>query len=871
MGGFCVKVECIAIVKDYAKADVRAQQTLEDAFTRMGIQAEAFHVLEDANLFFRKMGEMFARSDVIVAAADEGSFLEQKWNMLKALGLKSEICPAVASVIRAELSAPDTSMKAHALMPKDAAVFLTSDGLYSGFAVQSGKQTLLYLPLSGSRMDEIVENGVEPYFADRIAAAAPKAETRVEETPEPPDEKPQAERPTIDIPDNNERFDETARLLSERDLTVAFASTETNVFIQNGVRSNPLFGESFIPAAVQDDPASRDSRTERIACLADAARQEIGTTLGAAISNIYSLGMDSKELFLYVALSDGTDANVRKITGQPGLSTGDLVSLATNELYTMLQDYADGAAFPPDDTEVKPLRLYAESAQSAAANAKRKRGTAIRVAVCIAIALILCVLIGFYFKDQVSAFFDNVQQQAPAALVQATTTTTMPQTTEYIPEETTEQTQPFTAEDVDLALFGTADAVPEETTTAAATLSAEEWAKRLAKSTTAAGSTATTAATTKKAATTAATTKKTAATTAASKTTTRAAFTLPEFLTTTRAAKSAQEATEKEKETTTKAASTTAAAAKASDTTTTAKAETTTAATTVATTTTKPATTAAASTDVSGTKFTFTAYGYGHGVGMSQLGALAYSQKGWSYRDILSHYYPGTTLTRETPPSTVTYHGQTYEMENFMIRVVQQEIGGYCRSGDEEALKAQTVAAYSYIKARNFKLGENSVARSTLPESQLSSMVRAAVKSVLGEYLTYNGKTISAQFFASSAGKTTSAESVWGGNYPYLQGGVESIESVSASSTSVSTAEFKKMVEAYNRNNPSKSITLSGAPSGWLEILSHDRARGDVGYVREIRVGDRTMSGNDFRVFYNTYSSDATPGLRSHCFSIALG
>ncbi len=36
--------------------------------------------------------------------------------------------------------------------------------------------------------------------------------------------------------------------------------------------------------------------------------------------------------------------------------------------------------------------------------------------------------------------------------------------------------------------------------------------------------------------------------------------------------------------------------------------------------------------------------GFGHGVGMSQYGADLYADAGWSYEQILSHYYPGTTL-----------------------------------------------------------------------------------------------------------------------------------------------------------------------------------------------------------------------------------
>lgn len=48
--------------------------------------------------------------------------------------------------------------------------------------------------------------------------------------------------------------------------------------------------------------------------------------------------------------------------------------------------------------------------------------------------------------------------------------------------------------------------------------------------------------------------------------------------------------------------------------------------------------------DAAADSFTFTTYGYGHGVGMSQAGALYYSRQGWSYTDILAHYYPGTTV-----------------------------------------------------------------------------------------------------------------------------------------------------------------------------------------------------------------------------------
>ncbi len=42
---------------------------------------------------------------------------------------------------------------------------------------------------------------------------------------------------------------------------------------------------------------------------------------------------------------------------------------------------------------------------------------------------------------------------------------------------------------------------------------------------------------------------------------------------------------------------------------------------------------------------TFTTRGYGHGVGMSQYGANGMAKNGYSYSQILSHYYPGTLIS----------------------------------------------------------------------------------------------------------------------------------------------------------------------------------------------------------------------------------
>jgi stage II sporulation protein D len=42
--------------------------------------------------------------------------------------------------------------------------------------------------------------------------------------------------------------------------------------------------------------------------------------------------------------------------------------------------------------------------------------------------------------------------------------------------------------------------------------------------------------------------------------------------------------------------------------------------------------------------YLFTGRGYGHGAGLCQWGTKVLADGGWSYKDILSHYYPGAEL-----------------------------------------------------------------------------------------------------------------------------------------------------------------------------------------------------------------------------------
>ncbi|MDE5570076.1 MAG: sporulation protein, partial [Ruminococcus sp.] len=97
-------------------------------------------------------------------------------------------------------------------------------------------------------------------------------------------------------------------------------------------------------------------------------------------------------------------------------------------------------------------------------------------------------------------------------------------------------------------------------------------------------------------------------------------------------------------------------------------------------------------------KFAIVTYGWGHGVGMSQNGANFYAMySGWTYQDILYHYYPDTYLmnTGLAEEEEITVNGVSGDVLSMVSQIVYNEVGG---TMSYEAIKAQAVAVYSYCK-----------------------------------------------------------------------------------------------------------------------------------------------------------------------------
>ena len=250
--------------------------------------------------------------------------------------------------------------------------------------------------------------------------------------------------------------------------------------------------------------------------------------------------------------------------------------------------------------------------------------------------------------------------------------------------------------------------------------------------------------------------------------------------------------------------------------------------------------------------FTFTVYGWGDGVGMSQYGAVGMSKAGYTYDQILKHYYTGVKLvTDNSYPSSTYYEDDYYDTEELLARIVYLEMYGITDdnvSAGTEALKAQTVAVFTLLKYYNFSVDRAlSVGyASDRSYSSLPTELKNIVKSVIGQYLAVStdssSKAIESVYCAMAAGKTGSSKDIWGFDCSYLQA-VNSPYEMSSKGWAYTFYFNKEQLRSIIMDYDS-SIELSSDPSQWLKILSHTASiDANRGYVTKIQVGDRTLSG----------------------------
>lgn len=224
-----------------------------------------------------------------------------------------------------------------------------------------------------------------------------------------------------------------------------------------------------------------------------------------------------------------------------------------------------------------------------------------------------------------------------------------------------------------------------------------------------------------------------------------------------------------------------------------------------------------------------------------------------------------TKTTTTTTAATTSAPAPAPDSDEEQLTVYDQVTGSYYTAGareiiaravvgeiwnefPDEALKAQAVAEYTYIKKQN----EMGLRPTTALKTDVYDRIYKLVDEVLGEAIYYNGEMIQSVFFASSCGYTNSAKNVWGVDYPYLV----SVDCPFDKTADPNWGSTDSYSSDYIKNAVQNTlgISLTGDPSTWFKINSRLNDR-EHGWVTSISVGGMTKANGktiDGRVIRET-------------------
>lgn len=197
----------------------------------------------------------------------------------------------------------------------------------------------------------------------------------------------------------------------------------------------------------------------------------------------------------------------------------------------------------------------------------------------------------------------------------------------------------------------------------------------------------------------------------------------------------------------------------------------------------------------------------------------------------------------------------TMNAHELLCRMVYSEIGAEWK---EDAIKAQAVAAYSYLRF-NDSLG-------LIPTVGLKpgypSKIENCISAVEGQCVYYNGNIINAVYSASSAGYSAESENVWDVYYPYLRAVVSAYDDQDPNfglKTEFTEEEVKSVFEEKT------DLTLSDNVENWFRTDSRYSSR----YIGGMTIDGHTscsVGGSSVRITGTTVQK--LFGLRSNAFTI---
>lgn len=379
-----------------------------NGFADSDISFDEYTSLKD---MFGGLSKALKSSDFIVIAVDSSIYNSTKLKLMTALSLKKEQNEAVLKKL-SKLELDESAQEKNAAMPEGATVFVSVDGVNSGFAVKKGSQTIVMIPFDDQRLDSVLKRGLVPYITNggRLTSAsepeeAPTHEEKEEITSETTSEISEQEK---DIAAH------TLNILKESDVKIAVNGNTNATVMREFAVGLDDFDEYFTFTPHIEDRGDYNV-TDYTAQMARSAKDLSSATLGACISDIFTTndGCD------YICISVATDksALVRKLYKEEGEDDAHLIRIACEEIFALIGEKAMGNN-----------SVGIEIAQDEAPKADKKLSKKAKKAIISVVAIILVAAItvgSVYFVKQKNNNKEPqteppVQTQAPETTTEAT-------------------------------------------------------------------------------------------------------------------------------------------------------------------------------------------------------------------------------------------------------------------------------------------------------------------------------------------------------------------------------------------------------------------------------------------------------------------
>lgn len=292
-------------------------------------------------------------ADIVLVAVQSTMYNTTKRLLCAALDIKNVENDEVASALKNRLDSKKIKQNiynANVIFPESATILPTGDYINCGFALTSGGQHIIYMPVEDEKAQDIVLSSLYDYFAELsepyIAATALKNRHRA-------------------------LLSRTVKKLTSDSVKVALIGNDAADYLSSFLTKKD--SSAFVMDMNYELPSDGDIKTLAVSAARN-VRENNHTDLGAYISDPYSAD-ENGSLCVCIAIANEAGTQTCIVSAENGESSKELSKACTDKLLMLLCDYErlgsgeeESAAEKQADNNLKGILGIAASAAVLAAS-----------------------------------------------------------------------------------------------------------------------------------------------------------------------------------------------------------------------------------------------------------------------------------------------------------------------------------------------------------------------------------------------------------------------------------------------------------------------------------------------------------------------